>query len=409
MPVNDYFARLMKSENLVPSLDPPSDAINGAKLERHLNYSDGMVAVLTDRGSKISPYIDFEISLAIRGRRPLLVFVEDTLPTGIVPHRVLQQRFSHRSFLRQAREHRQALRTLRAYLGEQPGPRYQSSESKRSCLVLGDHNSPQRDAFVQFLDSNLGYEPLVLNPTEGPPVLESDWWDAISHADVAVALEAGDPSASDAYALGAVRGALRPLIVLTTDKSAAVASPIPVEYRPRQVESFEFEALQPALIEEFSLLEQDFLDLDDQGEVARYSQQLIELDGHYGPSTRERVTEVVVGDKYEVSGQAAAVGPNAHVHHVSFNQLWLQKKDELDLGTLASELELVRVKARATATSPEEDDATAEAGKAQRAAEAGDGPTAMSHLARAGNWVLSIAEDVGAAVVSAAIKASIGM
>ncbi|BCW48106.1 hypothetical protein StoSoilB13_04480 [Arthrobacter sp. StoSoilB13] len=116
-----------------------------------------------------------------------------------------------------------------------------------------------------------------------------------------------------------------------------------------------------------------------------------------------------MGDKYEVSGQAAAVGPNAHVHHVSFNQLWLQKKDELDLGTLASELELVRVKARATATSPEEDDATAEAGKAQRAAEAGDGPTAMSHLARAGNWVLSIAEDVGAAVVSAAIKASIGM
>src|SRR6476619_8420326 len=45
--VNDYFARLMKSEQLIPSLDPPSDAVNSAKLERHLNYSDGMVAILT--------------------------------------------------------------------------------------------------------------------------------------------------------------------------------------------------------------------------------------------------------------------------------------------------------------------------------------------------------------------------
>ena len=44
-----YFGRLLRSENLLPSLDPPSETVNAAKLERHLNSSDGMVAVLTER------------------------------------------------------------------------------------------------------------------------------------------------------------------------------------------------------------------------------------------------------------------------------------------------------------------------------------------------------------------------
>ena len=42
--VNDFFSRLMESEGILISLDPPSNTVNGAKLVRHLNSSDGMVA-----------------------------------------------------------------------------------------------------------------------------------------------------------------------------------------------------------------------------------------------------------------------------------------------------------------------------------------------------------------------------
>src|SRR3954447_5343831 len=80
----DYFGRLMRSEGLVPSLDPPSDSVNAAKLQRHLNSSDGMVAVLSRREDGTSPHILFELSLAIRAGFPLLVFIEDTLPSDII-------------------------------------------------------------------------------------------------------------------------------------------------------------------------------------------------------------------------------------------------------------------------------------------------------------------------------------
>ena len=47
--VVDFFARLIRSEGLTLSLDPPSDAVNSAKLQRHLNASDGLIAVLSRR------------------------------------------------------------------------------------------------------------------------------------------------------------------------------------------------------------------------------------------------------------------------------------------------------------------------------------------------------------------------
>jgi hypothetical protein len=59
--VNDYFARLIESEGLVPSLDPPSTDVNSAKLERHLGQSDAMIAILTERETGVSPHILYEI------------------------------------------------------------------------------------------------------------------------------------------------------------------------------------------------------------------------------------------------------------------------------------------------------------------------------------------------------------
>src|SRR5580700_8456645 len=80
-----YFLRLMTANEITGSLDPPSSAVNAAKLERHLRTVDGMVAVLTRRVGGVSPHILYEIELCLRGRKPLIVFVEDDLPNDLVP------------------------------------------------------------------------------------------------------------------------------------------------------------------------------------------------------------------------------------------------------------------------------------------------------------------------------------
>jgi hypothetical protein len=45
-----------------------------------------------------------------------------------------------------------------------------------------------------------------------------------------------------------------------------------------------------------------------------------------------------MGDPYKISGQAGTVGPNAHAHHNTFNQLVNQFNQSIDLSALAKEL-----------------------------------------------------------------------
>ena len=154
-PVVGFFASLMAHEGLTPSLDPPSDRLNSAKPERHLASTDGLIAVLTAREDGVSQYMLYEISLALRTRKPLLVFVEDVLPNDILPARILQRRFSRKGLHRQIRDHRHALHILKAYLGETPPPRYQPSLKKRNCLVVGAGQFPirVRHAVDELLDT----------------------------------------------------------------------------------------------------------------------------------------------------------------------------------------------------------------------------------------------------------------
>ncbi len=109
--VNDHFGLLIKqAAKMFVNLDPPSKTVNSSKLVRNLLASDGMVAVLTWRPSGPSPYILYEISPALRARKPLVVFIDDRLPDGIVPRYVLHRRFSAGTYVHQVREHTQALR-----------------------------------------------------------------------------------------------------------------------------------------------------------------------------------------------------------------------------------------------------------------------------------------------------------
>lgn len=403
--VVDYFGRLMRSEGLIPSLDPPSDTVNGAKLQRHLNSSDGMVAVLSRRESGTSPHILYELALAIRARFPLLVFVEDSLPNDIVSNRVLQQRFSHRSFLREAPVHRHALRTFKDYVGGTSTGWYQRVRGKRSCLVLdSDLIQPAlRDATIEWI-GEADYDVEVVDDSGSI----SPWhpYDMINSASVAVTFVEG--SARSSYLTGFTAGVSVPTISLTTDDRYPLRPNVPAEYQCRFVDNTD--RLKEVLRAEFDLFEQDFLELADQEAVDRYASFLIELSGQYDSYTRQdAIREVVMGDKYEVSGQAGAVGREAHAHDMSFQQIWANRASEIDLPRLAIELETLRQQLRQQATTREHDAVVAEIGAAAEEAERGDGPGALRRLKAAGKWALDTATSIGATVAAAAIRAAIGI
>jgi hypothetical protein len=174
----DHFGRLLRSEGIVPSLDPPSKTgVNAAKLERQLAGCDGMVAILCEREGGISQNILFEIGMCLRAQKPILVFVEDTLANTVIPAGLLQHRFSRKSFFRELREHREALRTLTQFLGTQP--RYQVGTMRRTCLIVGFDQVDEviRREMSAFMDARK-YEALFVDEMRSDLVL----FDAIGRA-----------------------------------------------------------------------------------------------------------------------------------------------------------------------------------------------------------------------------------
>ena len=401
--VVDFFARLIQSEGLTLSLDPPSDAVNGAKLQRHLNASDGLIAVLSRRPEGTSPHILFEINLAVKTGTPLLVFVEDTISTNVLSYRIPQQRFSQRWYLREVREHRHVLKAFKPFLHEYSPPRFRPATAKRSCVVTGQHTMsvPVAEGIQAWIEEHADYETTLL-PAELDPYRN---YEILRSANVAVTLQASQPTYSD----GLLAGIGIPTISLTWTGSPAEIDWPPEEYRPRLVTD---DSTLATLQQEFTLFEEDFLDLPNQEAVDRYAALLVDLQGTYDELTRDYVQEVVMGDKYVASGQTGAMGPNAHVHDVTFNQIWnafSQTDGGRDLDALAEDLEKLRVHLRKQETSRQQDAELAEIAAAASAAENQDGPAVMRHLAKAGTWALGAATAIGTALAAAAIRSAAGL
>jgi hypothetical protein len=411
--VNGYFARLIESEGLLASLDPPSTGVNSAKLERHLVQSDAMIAILTERETGVSPHILYEIALGIRSRKPLLVFVEDTLPDSIVPARVLQRRFSHRSFPRHVREHRQSLSILRDYIGDPP-PRYQGLLTRRTCLLLGGSTlrEPVWEGVQRSVEKDRQYGVVTSASLFGDLDRHPMAFDVLRDIDIVVAFTGPGFDRRDSYLLGMVQGACKPLVSFTVDPAFPPSGDVPVEYRPRIYSpDAELAELLDMLGMELELFEEDFLDLTDADSSNRYMEFLIDLGGRgrYSTRTRDQGVEVVMGDRYDVRGQTAAVGPNAHVHDATFNQIWSQASEQIALPALADELARLRGALRADAKTPEDDRVVADIGQAELAARSGNGPVAMRYLRGVGKWALGAATSIGAGVAAAAIKAAAGL
>ena len=125
------------------------------------------------------------------------------------------------------------------------------------------------------------------------------------------------------------------------------------------------------------------------------------LDGYERKKNHESSEK---GDTYNIYGSVGAIGPGAHAQDMTFNQMWLEAGDKIDLPTLASELAKLQSKLKEEATEPEHDISLAEIAQAENSAKKGDGAKALEHLSKAGKWTLGIAEKVGVSVAIEALK-----
>jgi uncharacterized protein YjbI with pentapeptide repeats len=124
---------------------------------------------------------------------------------------------------------------------------------------------------------------------------------------------------------------------------------------------------------------------------------------------RAIIKRIEMGDTYKINGQAAAVGPGAHAHDITFNQAWNDISKEIDLSKLSEELSVLKETVASEAKSSDQIRALAEVSDAETAAKAGKGSKVVEHLKRAGKWTFDVATNIGTDVAAEVIKKSMGL
>ncbi len=398
---------------MLVNFDPPSKTVNSSKLARNLLASDGMVAVLPWRPGGPSQYILYEISLALKARKPLVVFVDDRLPDGIIPRYVLQRRFSARTYFHQVREHTQALRFVKEFIGDPPPVRYQPSVGQRACGLVGMDalSSSDVDKISEFVIQR-GYKPIDIRAIEIANPLSLGTFEHIASLELAVVC--ADSVSPDArFWMGALGSTPVPAITFSGNQEFDFDKGYPSDFQPRMLHTSSTESIETALTPEFSLFEQNFLSTSDETAIKRYTETLIRagsLDGRYEAGTRATFMEVIMGDQYNTSGgQIGAQGPNAHAHDMTFQQIWNRSKNQIDLVALASELARLQTAMENQAKQPSEKFAVGAVAAAAESAEQKDGPKVMEYLKTAGKWALSVAQEIGVHLAAEALKTSLGI
>ena len=265
-----YFGFLLRHQGLILSLDPPSETLNAAKLERHINSSDGMIAVVTKREEGVSQHILFEIMVGLRAGKPVLVFVEDEFSDSLIPSRILQRRFSRSSYWRQLRQHQDALQILKAQVSDQPPLRHQPSTSRKSCLFIGIERFPQLQEVLTQVVEERGYnavDPVKIRQT--PREIS----ETIASADVALCCVDSQTPESQ-FLFGAARARSIPTIAFTGDTNY-YSSSIPMEYQPRLIQVEDQAVVQSVVGTEFDVFEEDFVKLNNEAEVEAYTSLLV--------------------------------------------------------------------------------------------------------------------------------------
>ncbi len=410
--INRHFGVLIeRAERMIVNFDPPSKTVNASKLAQNLRSCDGMVAILSWRANGPSQYILYEIGLSLCARKPLIVFVDDRLTDNILPPRILQRRFSHRTYFRQFREHTHSLRTLKSYLGDPPPTRYQPNFGQRICGLIGlAAMKEETQQIIRNFVKMRFYRAIDLEQEYDENPLSFDKYEYLSNIDLAI-ICVESKSVSSIYWAGALRAAAIPIIGITTNKNYDYNKFYPIEFQPRFIGGF-WPPVESILQSEFDLYEQNFLSIDDADAIERYTKMQLEageLAGHYEAGTRRQFMEVIMGDQYNVSGQTAAVGPKAHVHDISFNQVWNQLSNNIDLVRLADELRQLHDALERQATDPAQKLAVGAIAAAEQSAREKDGPKMLEYLKVGGKWALGVAEKIGVDLAKVAIEGALGI
>ena len=411
--VNRHIGILIEeAERMIVNFDPPSKSVNDSKLAQNLRSCDGLVAVLSWRTTGPSPYILYEISLALRARKPLIAFVDDRLPGNVLPPWVLQQRYSHRLFFRQVRDHSYSLRLLKNYMGEQPPPRYQPLPGQRTCGLVGlsSIDKASRD-IIRRVVSERGFRLVELERVDTENPLSFDQFDLLATLDVAIRC-ADSRTRASLYWTAALNTAAVPSITFTLNPEYEYDERFPREFQARLANAGVEPSLEEVLRAELDLYEQEFLKVEDPAAIERYTKMQFEarfLAGNYESDTRRKFTEVILGDQYNV-GQTLNVGPNGHMHDVTVTQqLWNQLEGKLNLADLAEELRQLREAMERNAAQPAEKLATGAVAAAEESAKQKDGPKVVEYLKTAGKWALDIAEKIGLELAKTALKGALGL
>lgn len=117
---------------------------------------------------------------------------------------------------------------------------------------------------------------------------------------------------------------------------------------------------------------------------------------------------VTMGDQYNV-GQAGAVGKGAKAENMTFNQIQMNRQDEVDITELSTELSRLREAMLRNAKIPEHFVEIGTVAEAEAAAKKGNKSKALEALAKVGKWSLDTATTIGTSVAAEAIKISLGM
>ncbi len=94
---------------------------------------------------------------------------------------------------------------------------------------------------------------------------------------------------------------------------------------------------------------------------------------------------------------------------MTFNQLWNESGDKIDLYLLTKELAELRLKLKEKALEPEHDISIGAIASAESYAKEGNGPKTIEHLSKAGKWALDTATKIGVPIATEALKTALGL
>ncbi|WEJ98041.1 MAG: hypothetical protein P0Y59_13850 [Candidatus Sphingomonas phytovorans] len=101
------------------------------------------------------------------------------------------------------------------------------------------------------------------------------------------------------------------------------------------------------------------------------------------------------------------MGDNATAQ--SFQQIWAGFDSSINLADTSRELVALESALKAEADNADQEASVTAVQEAAKAAAAGDGPSMLRYLSKAGKWAFSVAERIGVTLAAAVIKSAVGI